>query len=317
MKKIITSLILSMIIGSIFFGILGMVNAETNCTVKEDCYPADFVPSDCGTFYSCINNKCAVGSNDCALLENVSAGECIEKNSSCCLGDVCNSAFPNCINGTNPVFDGCDENCTVKAKCIKDSCKNLYWIDNNNKSCGQKQFCGAYMYLGLQTFESKTQCEKAVNESKNCPEYSRPVCEDDETIISKDNNGCPKLKCRNKFCDEETPEGECYKNLSNGRKAEIKIMPETASETAIARLGELNFTIELKEVGKGTPGTDCIGKTDCLDNDRLVYELTGKKEGKFLGIFKIMASEKVQVDAETGVVVSVKKPWWAFLATRI
>lgn len=113
-----------------------------------------------------------------------------------------------------------------------------------------------------------------------------------------------------KICPENSNDenGKCMFTLSNGRKAEIKIMPETASATAIARLGELGFTIELKEVGKNTKDTS---------DDKIVYELTGNKEGKFLGIFKIMASERVQVDAETGEVKKVIKPWWSFLATRI
>lgn len=89
-------------------------------------------------------------------------------------------------------------------------------------------------------------------------------------------------------------------NLSNGRNAEIKIMPETASATAIERLGELNFTVQLKEVG----------------NDKVAYELTGNKQGKFLGIFKIIAKVQAQVDAETGK-VKVIKPWWSFLASGI
>ena len=88
--------------------------------------------------------------------------------------------------------------------------------------------------------------------------------------------------------------------LSSGRKAEIKLMPDTANERAIARLGELGFNITLKEVG----------------NDKVVYELTGNKEGKFLGIFKIMAKVQAQVDAETGN-VKVIKPWWSFLASGV
>lgn len=37
-------------------------------------------------------------------------------------------------------------------------CKNLYWADDDDKSCGQKQFCGAYMHYGLYTFEDETEC---------------------------------------------------------------------------------------------------------------------------------------------------------------
>jgi hypothetical protein len=114
--------------------------------------------------------------------------------------------------------------------------------------------------------------------------------------------------CENPF--KYLTKQECEKDnkstitLSNGRNAEVKIMPETASERAIERLGELNFTIELKEVGKG-------------DDVKIVYELTGNKNGRFLGIFKIQAKIQAQVDAETGEVIKVEKPWWAFLATNI
>ena len=53
-----------------------------------------------------------------------------------------------------------------------------------------------------------------------------------------------------------------------------------------------------------------------VGNDNVVYELTGNKQGKFLGIFKIMGKVKAQVDAETGN-VRVIKPWWSFLASEI
>lgn len=221
-------------------------------------------------------------------------------------------------------------------------CQNRYWFDDTTKVCGQKQFCGAYMYLGLQTFESKAQCEKALNGTKDNIEKQKNI-----TFIpwqKRNESECP-IGCKcvgavvscttangktmtieagrsgniititvdGKEADTNlTIESEADDNnktkikavLSDKTKKEIKIMPDTASETAIAKLGELGFTIELKEVGKG-------------DNTEVVYELKGNKQGKFLGIFKIMASERVQVDAETGEVKKVIKPWWSFLASGI
>jgi len=56
-----------------------------------------------------------------------------------------------------------------------------------------------------------------------------------------------------------------------------------------------------------------VGKDD---DAKVVYELKGKKQGRFLGIFKIMAKVSVQVDAETED-VKVIKPWWVFLASGI
>ena len=41
-------------------------------------------------------------------------------------------------------------------------CANLYWLDNTTQNCQtQKQFCGVYMYQGLQTFASQLDCQVA------------------------------------------------------------------------------------------------------------------------------------------------------------
>ena len=81
-------------------------------------------------------------------------------------------------------------------------------------------------------------------------------------------------------------------------------MPETASEKAIERLGELGFNITLKEVGQG-------------ENAKAVYNVEAEKQGKMLGLFKIKGRVSAEVDAETGEIIKIKKPWWAFLASGI
>lgn len=104
--------------------------------------------------------------------------------------------------------------------------------------------------------------------------------------------------------------GEVSMQLSNGGKAGIKVVPETASTMAIERLKlkvcseENNCTIILKEVGKG-------------EEAKAAYEVEVDKQGRFLGIFKIQARVQAQIDAESGEVISVKKPWWSFLASKI
>jgi len=95
--------------------------------------------------------------------------------------------------------------------------------------------------------------------------------------------------------------------LSNGRNAEIKIMHNTGSEKALERLrlkvcsSENNCTIELKEVGK-------------KNKTKLAYEVQAEKHVRILWIFRKRMKAKAEIDAETGEVISIKKPWWAFLA---
>ncbi|MCX8179036.1 MAG: hypothetical protein N3D75_04390 [Candidatus Aenigmarchaeota archaeon] len=96
--------------------------------------------------------------------------------------------------------------------------------------------------------------------------------------------------------------------LSNGRNAEIKVMPNTASDIAIQRLRlrvcteENNCSIELKEVGQG-------------DQVRAVYEVQAQKQAKILGIFATKLQLRAQIDAENGE-TKIQKPWWSFLAVE-
>ena len=97
--------------------------------------------------------------------------------------------------------------------------------------------------------------------------------------------------------------------LSNGRNAEIKVMPDTASEKAQERLrlkvcnADNGCSLELKEVGKG-------------DQVRAAYEVQAQKQSKLLGLFGKKMQVTAQVDAENGEVIQSHKPWWAFLASE-
>ncbi len=118
-------------------------------------------------------------------------------------------------------------------------------------------------------------------------------------------NGSAEAKTEMKMSQGE--DGKTYAELSNGIKAEVKVMPDSASEKALEVLGakceEEGCEIELKEVGKGEEAT-------------VAYEIEAEKPAKFLGIFKTDMKVKAQVDAETGEVVKTKNAWWGFLAKK-
>ena len=97
--------------------------------------------------------------------------------------------------------------------------------------------------------------------------------------------------------------------LSNGRNAEIKVMPDVASEKALKRLRlkncveEQGCSLELKEVGQG-------------EQTKLAYELKTQRQAKVFGLFKTKMQVQAQVNAETGEIIQTKKPWWSFLASE-
>lgn len=98
-----------------------------------------------------------------------------------------------------------------------------------------------------------------------------------------------------------------YAGLSNGRNAEVKFMPDVVSKTALQKLRLRNCDedceIELKEVGSG-------------EGARLAYEMKTQRNSKIFGLINARMNVQAQVDAETGELTRVNKPWWAFLASE-
>ncbi|MDD3263846.1 MAG: hypothetical protein PHT94_03040 [Candidatus Nanoarchaeia archaeon] len=109
--------------------------------------------------------------------------------------------------------------------------------------------------------------------------------------------------------EESMGETKVMLQLNNGRKAEIKIMPQTASQVALNRLKinaeRFNQSMEiiLKEVGNG-------------NESRAVYNMKLDQEAKLFGFIKTKMNVEVDVDAQSSEIVSVKNPWWAFLAKK-
>jgi hypothetical protein len=142
--------------------------------------------------------------------------------------------------------------------------------------------------------------------------------DDNEVEIEKDQER-NKTKLKDNRTDAESEleieiknEGNKSKikvKLSNGRNAEIKIMPDSASLRALERLGlkvcneSNNCTIQLKETGKG-------------NETRASYEMQAERHFKLLGLFSMKAQVRAEVDAESGNVTATHGPWWSFLASE-
>ena len=98
--------------------------------------------------------------------------------------------------------------------------------------------------------------------------------------------------------------------LSNGEEAQIKVTPTAAKEEAIVRArvngcdDSNDCEIELKEV-------------TYQSKLRAAYEVSAGKEYKLIGIFKSRAEVETTIDAETGTVISVDKPWWASISSEV
>lgn len=91
--------------------------------------------------------------------------------------------------------------------------------------------------------------------------------------------------------------GKCYEGSAECPVSteQVKITPEQAlsKATEITTIKK----IELKE-----------------ENTKPVYSIKGTKQAKLLFIISVSLEVETKVDAKTGNVISINKPWWSFLA---
>jgi hypothetical protein len=142
--------------------------------------------------------------------------------------------------------------------------------------------------------ETQIKIETRTEDGKNKTffKYKRESGEEDEVKT--------ELEIEDEF---EGNESRIKIKMKNGTRIRLKVLPDQVSETIFETLKTRNFTIELKEVKhKNIP--------------RVVYNIQAGKPGRFLGIFKLKLKVETQIDPETGEVIVISKPWWAFLVTE-
>jgi len=137
---------------------------------------------------------------------------------------------------------------------------------------------------------TKTLSSGQVNVSVNDQTASVPV-----TIISQGSTGVLdaggiQVNSLNQLTIENQ---ELLMKTENGNKS-IKILPAQAITNA--RLSTAR-QVELQE-----------------KSQKPVYAINGERRAKFLGLFSFKLKVKAKVDAASGQVLSVTKPWWGFLA---
>jgi len=280
------------------------LNVKENYTNINNVH---FGGADCGgESCVCIYNKCQTGYAPkgyvCGngVCENITcAGNgCYLETKANCPKD-CNNSTNSCLKEGESGVCGRDKCCSgLKEECSTTNsvgavasviCTRNNLVGNDSDSHGCKGSAG-YSWC-----EEKKKClrswEENCSDKKICPSIGIPNCPDrteSEPILDEKN-------CINGY--------KCilYSGPDNKIKMEIKVMPETASQKAIERLGELGFNVTLKSVGNKLEW-------------KSFYEVSGVKEGKMFGLFKVHGKVSAEVDAQTGEVLKVHKPWWGFIA---
>jgi len=153
--------------------------------------------------------------------------------------------------------------------------------------------CNITKEVTIETEPDKTVISIGGASGADCAYYLKKCKSGNSMLCMKWETNCQNIEPIEAETEEKI---EVKNNKIYVNKKEIKIMPDTASQKAIEKLKiKKDIKIEIKDTGKP------------------VYEVSGKKESKILGLFKVNMLIKTEINTENGNVEKTKKPWWNFL----
>lgn len=307
MKKIMLGVVFGILLVS--FSLIFVIAQDIICSSNSDCgtestsYPSCKNETHiCTTTTTPTCKNATTNISSCKDIKEKTCWVCENgcENNACSIGYVCDSDNLNLCQDKNKCegAGGHWNNNSCNAKTDDENENDNETADNNEASGGNGlgQIIRNRVKAGVYTSPTGEQIivsELAQNRFLLHFDDESVDAETELEIEEETENNKTKLKTK----------------LSNGRDAEIKIMPSVAAEKALEKLrlkvcnSENNCIIELKEVGSAKDG-------------QLAYELQVERHSRILAMFKAKMQVKAQVDAETGELIRVKKPWWAFLATE-
>jgi len=258
---------------------------------EQDC----FIPN-------CVEDwRCSLW-NECST-ENPNSFGTKNQHRSCKDSNLCGTTYNRPIMTKN-CSDTCQgESCNLDQETCTHNwdCANLGNCENGiqRKTCIDRNLCNKTLSESI----SFTSCSE---DNSNTSEISIPTnrwqgkIKDLEVTIERTNNGSILTAGENNvqsFLEIYSNADKVYVKTFDGDK-ELKITPQEA-------LGKI----------KNLEKLDQLRIKD--EKGRLIYSVVGKKLSRILFLFPLYTSVEYKIDAETGSVIEVRKPWWAFLASGV
>jgi len=305
------------------------------------------------TEYYCKNNsimdtiyECPYGCDDGACLEKTKGNKtCIEKDEECCLGSTCNSVSATCLEGSFPVFTGCDEECNAQVDCVE-----------QNETESEKICCEIY---GLGSMMKKVYIHYQWMKKEDCviPEAfvggGREIVKDSLCANVSKNENKKAIQERNRIRFEQKTGQECADDcictgvvmkcslegggremtVYAGKSGNIIVQVKGVNMSTNVTLYHYNNSIygifkgnETKEIkvmpdeAKERIRERVRARIEKYGNITLnedgYYEMQLQKRTRLFFLFPVREHVRAEVEAETGD-VKVRNPWWGFLARDV
>lgn len=231
--------------------------------------------------------------------------ECVKNNSiNCekkCREEICLTLYqPVCgINNKTYSNECMLENADSKKACDGECpcivCKYYYWYDDDNKECEKKKFCGAFMYQGLNIFETKEECKASL---KNLTSFDISCNEDSDCKLDIPSelikcNLCDRYGCKNYNVNDKEVIAINKNWAPNCLSRDIN--NNLACTACIGGLIQGNASVKCienkcKKIILNKSDGKCFSNNDCKDGEFCKFEKCEAESGKCTKIPEICPS---------------------------
>jgi len=269
------------------------------------------------------NSTVSSGSDQCINSTTLNEQYCISSSMvSDNFWDITNGTYYTCSYGCSK--GACNsaptQQCTEDWSCTSwGSCTNSH----QTRYCSDANTCGTTINKPA-TSRDCSSC----TENWSCTDWSACSISGLHGRDCTDQNDCQTYQYRPALVQN------CIPPTPKINNQEVTIENKTVTTNGISATTNLNVSENLSKVYVSTPYGDIelkISPSDAknaaeeygilvkaieIDNDggQVVYVAIGQKGVKLLGILPVSATIQQTINAQTGEIVSVKNPWWAFLA---
>lgn len=306
---------------------------------------------DCCSGLSCINNQCKTPpvctDTDGGINYNMkgTATSTMDSNLPASKEDFANSISRNlstftdfCLNNVHIEEYSCGSNgfITVNSGFCQYACENDACVSscrNSGQSCSQSAGCcpgqgtcvGNFGNSICQTSASCQSSTQSCSATSDCcsglicsggvcltPQTNQTSCKSFRSSCSSSLECCKEFSCIQNQCrtipstNPPTTPSTSVNNLSN--------IPPTSVTTEAAGLSPPSISVAEIISSNKIVATQISNVTLEVESDKLIYTISGTKEGKLFWIISVSAKVEQKIDANSGEVISTKKPWWSFLA---
>lgn len=245
------------------------------------CMTDSVLASHCGCS-DCIMSKIKLQKKSTNLINGVCGSANGTTVSSAPSANLCASGTSSIVSGIGPWTWTCSgQNGGTTASCSANKmdylCSTLWWLDSGNRTCqSAKEFCGAYMYQGLETFNSQQEClnKASLKNDINFKEKDVAICKENgkPIIYYFGSTACPHCQWETPALDSVVNSFGSYvsyhKNIDNSLDQNIFEQYSSGSIPAIV-LG-----CKYYRIGSGERAGEEVEKTGLK---KLICSLTGNQ----------------------------------------